>query len=117
MKNKTFIESIVCAFKGMIYTLKTEKNYRYYLVIALVFLVLNIVLKINFYGYVFYIITVIGVLAAECINTAIEHICNKITKSIDTEIKTIKDIGAGNVLFWGIAFFIVEFIFIGRVLI
>lgn len=117
MKNKTFIESIICAFKGMIYTVKTEKNYKYYLVIALIFLVINIVLKIDFYGYIFYIITAIGVFSAECINTAIEHICNKITKNIDSDIKLIKDIGAGIVLFWGIAFFAVEFIFIGKALI
>ena len=117
MKNRTFIESIVCAFKGMIYTVRTEKNYKYYAVISLFFLVINIVLKIDFYGHIFYMITAIGVLAADCINTAIEHVCNKITTSVDTEIKIIKDIGAGNVLFWGIAFFIVEFIFIGKVLI
>ena len=117
MKNKTFIESVICAFRGLIYTVRTEKNYKYYLVIAIVFLIINIASKIDFYGYIFYIITVTGVLASECANTAVEHICNKITKKIDPDIKLIKDIGAGIVLFWGIAFFAIEFIFIGRALI
>lgn len=117
MKNKTFIESVKCAIKGLIYVIKTEKNYRYYAFIAIMFLAINIILKIDFYGHIFYVIASIGVLASECINTAIEHICNKITKDIDMDIKTIKDIAAGTVLFWGIAFFIIEFIFIGKALI
>ncbi len=117
MKNKTFIESVKCAIKGLIYTVRTEKNYKYYIIIALVFLVINIVLKIELYGYIFYIVTAIGVFATECTNTAIEHACNKITMDKDSDIKLIKDISAGSVLFWGCAFFIIEFIFIGKALI
>ena len=117
MKNKTFVQSVVCAIKGASYAVKTEKNYKYYLCIALVFLIINVVVKVEFYGYIFFLINAMGVFAAECANTAIEHICNKITKSLDSDIKLIKDISAGNILFWGIAFFVCEFIFIGKSLI
>lgn len=116
MKNKTFIQSIICAIKGFIYTLKTEKNYRYYATITLVFLIINIIVKVEFYCYIFQIFTSLGVFSCECINTAIEHLCNKMTMEIDAEIKFIKDIAAGAVFCWGIIFFTLEFIFIGRAL-
>jgi diacylglycerol kinase len=37
-KNKTFTDSIICAARGMIKAFKTEKNFAYYLFIALFFL-------------------------------------------------------------------------------
>ena len=105
MKNKTFIQSIICAIKGFIYTLKTEKNYRYYATITLVFLIINIIVKVEFYCYIFQIFTSLGVFSCECINTAIEHLCNKMTMEIDAEIKFIKDIAAGAV-FVGVSSFL-----------
>lgn len=116
MKNKTFIQSIICAVRGLVYALRTEKNYRYYSAITLVFLIINITVKVEFYCYIFQIITTLAVFSCECINTAIEHLCNKMTMEIDLKIKTIKDIAAGAVFYWGIIFFALEFIFIGRAL-
>lgn len=57
-----------------------------------------------------------GVFASECVNTAMEHMCNRITTDMDAEIRLIKDIAAGAVLCWGIVFFAAEFIFIGAAL-
>ena len=41
MKNKTFLDSIKCALYGLYYALKTEKNYKYYVIISTFFLCLN----------------------------------------------------------------------------
>ena len=114
MKNKTFFKSVVCAVRGFAYALKTEKNYAYYLAVTLVFLLVNILVRVDFYCYIFQITATFGVFSSECTNTAIEHICNKITTDKDPKIKLIKDIAAGSVLCWGAVFFTAEFIFIGR---
>lgn len=113
MKNKTFIDSLKCAFKGLFYAFKTEKNYKYYICIALVFLIINIVLKVSLVFNIGYVITAVGVFSSECINTAIEHLADLYSTEIKTEIKLVKDIAAAAVLFWGFAFFIVEFWGIG----
>ncbi|WP_440651016.1 diacylglycerol kinase [Candidatus Pelagibacter sp. HIMB1495] len=42
-------------------------------------------------------VTYVTLLALEIINSAIEILCNKITKEYDAEIKKIKDLGSGAV--------------------
>jgi diacylglycerol kinase len=116
-KNKTFFDSIKCAFNGLAYAIKTEKNYKYYFGIATFFLIINIICKIPFGGFLAYFITTFGVLAAECINTSIEHFVNLFDMTIKEEIKIIKDIAASTVLCWGFAFFICEAVSIGSVFI
>lgn len=112
MKNKTFFQSICCAFSGLSYALKTEKNFKYYLGIAGFFLIVNILLRVELILYIPYVIPVFGVFAAELFNTAVEHLCNMISTDIRSEIRIIKDIGAGAVLFWGFGFFTVEAVII-----
>lgn len=109
MKNKTFLKSIYCAINGLIFAIKTEKNYKYYLVIDILFFVLDLfVLKADKSIWLGYIITSAGVYAFECINTSIEHISDFISKEIHPEIKVIKDMAAAGVLCFGIAFFLVQ---------
>jgi hypothetical protein len=109
MKNKTFLKSIYCAIKGLIFAIKTEKNYKYYLVIDVLFFILDLfVLKADKSIWLGYIITSAGVYAFECINTSIEHISDFISKEIHPEIKVIKDMAAAGVLCFGIAFFLVQ---------
>lgn len=116
VKNKTFLQSAACAVKGLILALRTEKNFRYYLGITLSFLLVNLLVGVEFSCYMLQAVTTMGVFSSECTNTAIERLCNRTTSEVDPEIKAIKDIAAGAVLCWGIAFFMLEFVFIGRAL-
>ena len=108
MKNKTYLKSVWTAIRGLIYAIKTEKNYKYHALIALVFFILNKVLGAEMWGWIGYIVTVCGVMASETANTAIEHTINMISREIREDIKIAKDIGAGIVLCWGIGFFTIE---------
>lgn len=108
MKNTTYIKSIKCAVNGIYYALRNEKNFKYHFVIALIFLVLNIINKIDKVYWIGYVITVVGVISSEMINTSIEHTLDIISKEKREDIKIAKDIGAGMVLCWGIGFFIIE---------
>lgn len=70
----------------------------YYIAIALLFLVLNVVCKVSFAAHLGYLITAAGVFSAECINTSIEHFVDMQDVRIRPEIKLIKDIAAAAVL-------------------
>lgn len=113
MKNKTFIDSVRCAFSGLAAALKTEKNFYLYGWIALTAFVLNWIFNIDTYWWLGYIVTVSGVISAELINTSIERLADILTNERKDEIKAVKDIAAAGVLFWGFGFFTVEIIALG----
>ena len=112
MKNKTFLSRLKCAFNGMFTALESEKNYKFYLCNVLLTLPLNILLSFSWIEMIIYGITIVGVFSAECFNTAIERICDFLTKEKNEEIKIIKDIAAAGVLFWGFAFYLAEAIMV-----
>lgn len=117
MKNKTFIESIKCAINGLIYALRTEKNYKYYTIITLSSIIINMYFKVSWIAYLLQLINTVGVYSAECINTAIEKLCDMEHKEIQQDIKIIKDVAASSVFCWGIAFFGCEAIMIIKAII
>lgn len=108
MKNKNFLQSVKCAFKGIVSGFSSERNFKVYLCIAAFFLVLNILLSVGVYDYVLLIICTCGVFAAEYINTAIERICDRLCSKEDKDIGFVKDVSAAAVLICGIAFFCTE---------
>lgn len=108
MKNKTFIESIRCAFKGLMSAFKQEKNFKIYFLHLIITLVLNVCLGFNIFEFIIWGITVVGVFSSECINTAIEMICDFLTKEKNETIGIIKDIAAGAVCCWGAIFYVAE---------
>lgn len=113
MKNKNFLIGVKCAVSGLLLALRTEKNFIVYLIHILVTLPLNILLGFTMLEHLIWLVCVIGVFSAECINTAIEHICNFLTEEYHEKIKAIKDIAAGAVCCWGIAFYASEIIMLG----
>lgn len=108
MKNKNIFESVKCAISGIILAFKAEKNLTLYVGIALVFLIFNIILKSSMMEICIFIILTAAVFATEHINTAIERIVDKFILTKDENAKYIKDVSAGAVLIFGIAFFLVE---------
>ena len=115
MKNITFRQSVLCAIKGLYFGLKTEKNYKYYLGINLIFFLLDFFyLKVDLATWYAVILCSAGVYAMEYMNTAIEHLSDFVTKEEHPEIKVTKDLAAAGVLCFGIAFFLIQGIDIGK---
>lgn len=113
MKNNTLTDSIKCAVRGLIYGFKTEKNFIRYIVIALIFLVINVFCRASVTAHMIYLLVCGGVFSAEFINTSIERLADKIESKFSNEIKIVKDVAAAGVLVWGIVFFAMEAIIIG----
>lgn len=113
MKNKNILSSIKLSFIGLFTAIKKEKNFKFYLINIIITLCLNICFGFTIIEYFIWAITIVGVFSTECINTAIEYLCNFLTEQKNDKIKIIKDISAGAVLCWGLAFYIFEIAIIG----
>lgn len=108
MKNKTFLDSVRCAVAGIGKGIRTEKNFAYYAVIAVVAFLLNFLCKADGMEFVILILLVAIVFSLEFINTAIERISDAVKPEYNKSIGDIKDISAAAVLVSGIAFFVIE---------
>lgn len=113
MKNKTFISSVRCALNGLLLAMEQEKNFKMYLLHILLTIPLNIWCGYTAIEWILYIICVCGVFATECFNAAIERLCDFVKEEMDEKIKIIKDMAAGAVICFGIAFYLTEIILVG----
>lgn len=95
---KTYIKAFGYAFEGIATFLKGERNAKIHLVAAIAACAAAFYLKIETPEWLWIVSAIALVIIAEMINSAIEKICNRITTAQDSEIKDIKDIGAGFVL-------------------
>lgn len=112
MKNNKFTDSIKCALRGLICGFKTEKNFVRYVIIALIFFMINVLCRAAVTEHMIFLIVCGGVFSAEFINTSIEHLADKVESGFSNEIKIVKDIAAAGVLVWGLVFFTMEAIII-----
>jgi diacylglycerol kinase len=95
---KARILSFKYAFTGLFTMLKTEHNAWIHCLAALVAVVGGFILKINTIEWLFVLGAIFLVFALEMINTAIEQLCEAVTKEENPHIKKAKDIAAGAVL-------------------
>lgn len=96
--NKSLLSSFGCAFEGVWHALKNNRNLRIDFVAAVAVIVLSIIFQINSLEKVILGITILLVICAEMINTALEEIVNLITNEHRLEAKIAKDVAAGMVL-------------------
>lgn len=115
LKNK-FLHSLNYAFCGMKYFFLYERNGSMQLVVTIVVLTLAVGLKINTTEWLFVLLCVALVLCLEMMNTAIETLCDAVQEEIHPQIKIVKDVAAGAVLFSSIIAVIVAcFIFLPKI--
>jgi diacylglycerol kinase len=93
-----FLQSFVYAFSGLSYAIRTQRNARVHLVIALLAIGMGIWLRISpvEWGLIFVAIT--GVFIAEMLNTVVEACVDLATQKYHPLAKVAKDVAAGTVL-------------------
>ncbi len=100
---KGFLAGFVCAFRGIVGSVRRGRNLRVELVIAVYALLLSAVTLTSPAQWAA-VLAVIGlVLAAEIFNTALEALCDKVEKGRCDQIRFVKDAAAGAVLVCAIA--------------
>lgn len=94
----SFLAGVGYACNGLWYTLRTQRNMRVHVVMAVFATVMGILLQISAIGFALLYVANTGVLIAEMINTAIEACVDLITPDFHPLAKIAKDVAAGAVL-------------------
>ena len=93
------LKSFKYAFSGIIYVIKTSRNFKIQLIFAVTSLMIGFLLQISQSNYVILIATIMSVLILEILNTSIESIVDLVVKKEFSSLAKIsKDTSAGAVL-------------------
>ncbi len=115
-KPKSWFESLNCAIEGVIYAFKTQRHIRYHYVIAAGALFLSLFLELPMVEFVLFAITILILLFAEMLNTAIEEAVNLIEEKHHILAKNAKDVSAGAVLIAAIGVAIMAYMIFSKYL-
>ena len=94
----SFIKSAGFAIEGIIRFFTSERNGRIQAVIAAAVFLAGLLFSISMIEWLFIILFIALVLSLEMFNSALEKLCDKVNPEIDPQIKVIKDMAAGAVL-------------------
>ncbi len=114
MKNKPFQQRFQFAWNGIRAAFKSESSFRLQLVAGLGAILLLSLLKAAPFWWAIFTLTIGGVLAGELMNTALEHLIDRIHPELHESIKTVKDCAAGAVLVLSFASLIILICFIAQ---
>lgn len=115
-KPKNWLESLNYAIEGIIYAFKTQRNMKYHFSIAVGVLLISLFLNLPAIEFVLFAITVIMLLFAEMINSAIEETVNLLEQKYNIIAKNAKDIAAGAVLITSVAVVIMGYVILSKYL-
>ena len=103
MRKPPFHKSLFNAINGVIWMLKSERNFQIEIFGLIINLFLIVFLKLNAFDAAIILMISFAVLSLEILNTCVEKICDIIQPEYDQRIKVIKDIAAGSVVLMAIA--------------
>jgi diacylglycerol kinase (ATP) len=92
------IASLNYAFAGIIHTIRTQRNMRIHLVVAVLVMIAGLALGVSRGELLALLLAAALVILAEMINTAMEAAIDIATSSFDPRAKIAKDVAAGAVL-------------------
>lgn len=92
------VKSFAFAWAGIKSCFKSEPNFRIHLVAALATILLSLLFRISGTEWIAVCFCIALVIPLEMINTAIENLCDVVSKETHPGIKKVKDIAAGAVL-------------------
>lgn len=117
LKNKNFVDAWKKALGGIWYAIKTQRNVKVQLVIAVIVIIASIYFKVNITEAMFLSFATMLVIITEVINTAIEEAVNLCTDKFHPLAKISKDVAAGAVVLAALnAVIIAIFIFISKII-
>ena len=98
-----FRDSLRFASEGLLAFFRTERNGQRQAVIAVLVIIAGIYFQISSLEWLFVTLCIGSVIGMEMMNAAVEKACDLVTHEIRPEIKLIKDLSAGAVLFVALA--------------
>ena len=107
----SFLRGFQYAFSGIIHCIKNERNMRFHTVAALYVLVFARFFDFSKDEYILLLLTISTVI----FNTALENLCDKVSKEFHPLIKSAKDCAAGAVLILAIFAVVIGIILFGNI--
>lgn len=92
------LRSFRYAWSGIAYCFRSQQNFRIHVFLLILVSIAGILFKISAEEWLIILVCAMLVLVLEMINTAIEFLCDIVTKDLHPLIKIIKDVAAGAVL-------------------
>lgn len=115
-KNKNLINTWKNAFEGIIYATTTQGNIRKQLAIAVIVMAISLFFNLNKAEFLCLMFTVVLIIIAEMVNTAIETVVDLYTDLYHPKAKIAKDVGAGAVVIAAInAIIVAYFLFFDKI--
>lgn len=116
MKNNNFLDACQNALDGIIYAVTTQSNIKKQLVIAVIVMLVSLFFDLNKAEFLCLMFTVVLIIVAEMINTAIETVVDLYTDLYHPKAKIAKDVGAGAVVITAInAIIVAYFLFFEKI--
>lgn len=98
IKNNGFIDAWKNAINGIIYATTTQGNVKKQLVIAVVVVIISLFFNLTKAEFLIFLFTIILILFAEMVNTAIETVVDLYIDVYHPKAKIAKDVAAGGVV-------------------
>lgn len=116
MKNSNFFDACQNALNGIIYAITTQSNIKKQLIIAVAVMLVSLFFDLNKAEFLCLMFTVVLIIVAEMINTAIETVVDLYTDLYHPKAKIAKDVGAGAVVITAInAIIVAYFLFFEKI--
>lgn len=110
--------SVLHAYEGLMWALKTQPNYKIHFFLSLLSVIGGYVFRIESYEFLIIFLLITMGFAIETINTSIEQATDAIDIKWRQDLKIVKDVSAGAMLFFAIGAFVIAcIIFIPKILI
>lgn len=116
MRSRNILDSFRFAFSGLWYALRTQRNTRIHLTVAVAVIVLGTWLGLSFTQWAVLALTIGFVLVGEMLNTVAETLVDLVSPGYHPLAKIIKDVTAGAVLLTAIVSVIVGLLVLGPAL-
>ncbi len=105
------LKSFAAAFRGFFSAIATEGHLRFHLVAAVYVIAFSFFYEMDAVKWAVIVILISLIISAELINSAIETLCDRVTRDYDEMIKTVKDISAAAVLVLSVGAVVAAFLF------
>ncbi len=115
-KNHNFADAWKNAFNGIIYATTTQGNIKKQLIIAVIVVVISLFFNLNRAEFLCFLFTIVLILFAEMVNTAIETVVDLYVDVYHPKAKIAKDVAAGGVVITTInAIIVAYFLFFDKI--
>ena len=98
MNIEKFLRSFVIGFLGLVHAIRSEQNMRLHCLAALGVIAAGCIFPLAAWEWVAVVLCIGLVISAECFNTALERLADRVSRETEPLIKQAKDCGSAAVL-------------------